>query len=128
MANHTRMHGVVAFNARIVSKIVAEADSSPHTAMPQRTGTSYHAPLPTMRDMLLVAIIATTFAVAVTAYVAVLASLVRQGKTWHALAGLLLPPLSLVWAYTGGMRIKGTVLLSASLIYTSTVIMVLVKG
>lgn len=82
----------------------------------------------TMSDLLLVLTIALTFALAATSHVAILAGMLRRRQFRHALLASLLPPLSLYWAYTDGMRKRGTILLSSTLVYAATLSMAILRG
>jgi len=59
-----------------------------------------------MRDLILVILLTTFFAAAVTTHVAILAGLVRRRPRWRAAVALAFPPLAPVWAYTERMRIR----------------------
>ena len=82
----------------------------------------------TMSDLLLVFAIALAFAIAATSHAAILAGMLRRRQFKHALLALLLPPLSLYWAYTEGMRTRGTILLSSTLVYVATLSMAILRG
>lgn len=70
-----------------------------------------------MRDLILVIAVAAAFAVLVTAQLAILAGLVRRKLLWKALAGLILPPLAVYWAWAEGMRGRATAFVVGAILY-----------
>jgi len=81
-----------------------------------------------MRDLFLVFSVAATFALLVTAQLAILAGLVRRKLLWKALAGLLLPPLGAYWAWTEGMKTRATAFLFGAILYATALGVTLWNG
>lgn len=81
-----------------------------------------------MSDVILVIVIAASFALMVTAQLATLAGLLRRKQPWRALSGLLMPPLCFYWAYVEGMRVRAVVWLIGTLVYLATLSLAIWRG
>lgn len=73
--------------------------------------------------MLIVGVCVVAFALLVTVHVWIVAGLLRRPPRWRALAGLLVPPLALWFAFQERMRMRATLWLGFAVLYLVTLVL-----
>jgi hypothetical protein len=71
------------------------------------------------RDELLLGGLVLAFAIGITVHLAIVVGLLRRRPRWHAVAGLLLPPLGAYWAFVARMRIRASLFVAAAIGYAA---------
>ena len=80
-----------------------------------------------MLDWILVLSLACSFAVTVTAHVAIVAALAGRPPRWRAPLALVVPVLAPIWGFTEGMRIRATLWCAGLVIYAAALAVTLTR-
>ncbi len=81
-----------------------------------------------VKDAILMAALILGLATLVTAHVSLSWRLFRRRPRWHGLAGLVVPPLAVIWAFRAGWKGTAFVWLGAVAVYLVALIVSLAGG
>lgn len=70
-----------------------------------------------VKDALVVILLVTSLAAAVTAWLATTYGLLFRPPRWRAIAALFCPPLAAFWAFKEGMALRGLGVVVGTLVY-----------
>jgi hypothetical protein len=77
-----------------------------------------------MRDVAVTLVLVLSFAALVTAHVAIVVGLVAKRPRWRAAVALLVAPLAPYWAFTGGMKARGSIWIGSVCLYAAALLFV----